>query len=65
MSTTLRWEVRVYGNLVPVENQLYHELPSLVTSVDSLNTICNCIQEMNVCEGNGDILMKSLKIKAV
>jgi hypothetical protein len=50
----LTWNVRVRGKLLPVDSQVYEELPVLATSVETLKQICDTIQQMDECEGNND-----------
>ena len=41
-----QFQVKVYN--------YYEELPSIVTSVDSIRKICSTKQDMSICEGNID-----------
>ena len=54
VSEQLQWNVRVCGRLVPCENSLYTEHPTLVTSVETLNKLCSSVECMKICSGNDD-----------
>ncbi len=51
----------VHGKLLSVDNQIYKELPVLVSSVEILKKICSAIEQMNLCEG--DFLVEMIKRK--
>ncbi len=55
----------VHGKLLSIDNQIYKELPVLVSSVEILKKICSAIEQMNLlCEGNDeDFLVEMIKRK--
>ncbi len=54
----------VHGKLLSVDNQIYKELPVLVSFVEILKKICSAIEQMNLCEGNDeDFLVEMIKRK--
>lgn len=50
----LKWTVRVYGRLLPLDSVLYEEFSTQVASVESIILICSVVEGMCVCEGNSD-----------
>ena len=50
----LKWNVRVYGRLIPSGNVIYEEYPTDITSVETLTKICTSVEGMKVCTGNED-----------